>query len=444
MLGFFSIFCVVVCIVIMAVSIQSAVNLRKAKPDDPVGKQSRDLLEDKEALRYLNIYTSAFRTMNVNTLYSTMTDFMYHSTATAIQGFAKLGVRKEIDFELDPKQKSYAGELVSDDGKLVTSASHIYCSRYRERLVDTVSNAVLHTYEAANVDIILHLSRSIAKDTAETKYCSGCGAPLQTNGEIFVCQHCGATYTSDSYDWMISAYSTFDNKKANALYTPIGCAAFLLFFALPIMGFCSSNNPGLAAIVTALDLLLVAAAGIYAGVVRKVYRGLKQLKDIDPLSPDDLVQHRGLFLISIFYSACNFNLNLLKPFMDSNAYAELLAAYRPSGSYVLSTSTTGMGAIEGLRIENGRQILSVNLTLKLTVLDRNRTIQVIKRKVFFEMYRNEHVRYEHKLSSESFTCKGCGMSVNLTANGKCKYCGTEYDIADYDWKLGRIDFNACI
>lgn len=51
MLGFFSILCVAACIVIMVVSIQSAVHLRKAKPDDPAGKPSRDSLEDKEALR---------------------------------------------------------------------------------------------------------------------------------------------------------------------------------------------------------------------------------------------------------------------------------------------------------------------------------------------------------------------------------------------------------
>lgn len=35
-------------------------------------------------------------------------------------------------------------------------------------------------------------------------------------------------------------------------------------------------------------------------------------------------------------------------------------------------------------------------------------------------------------------CPGCGASIDVNGNGKCEYCGTSYDLKDYDYILVSI------
>jgi rRNA maturation endonuclease Nob1 len=48
------------------------------------------------------------------------------------------------------------------------------------------------------------------------------------------------------------------------------------------------------------------------------------------------------------------------------------------------------------------------------------------------------------LTAQARKCIGCGDSLNLTASGACKSCGTEYDVADFDWKIAYVDANAFV
>ena len=36
-------------------------------------------------------------------------------------------------------------------------------------------------------------------------------------------------------------------------------------------------------------------------------------------------------------------------------------------------------------------------------------------------------------------CPGCGASISVNTSGKCEYCGTIFNLEDYDYVIVRID-----
>ncbi len=36
-------------------------------------------------------------------------------------------------------------------------------------------------------------------------------------------------------------------------------------------------------------------------------------------------------------------------------------------------------------------------------------------------------------------CPGCGAPININVSGQCQYCGTIYNLEDYDWILTRLE-----
>lgn len=41
--------------------------------------------------------------------------------------------------------------------------------------------------------------------------------------------------------------------------------------------------------------------------------------------------------------------------------------------------------------------------------------------------------------SSARKCPSCGANIDVNNNGKCKYCGTTYNLKDYDWILVNIE-----
>lgn len=44
-----------------------------------------------------------------------------------------------------------------------------------------------------------------------------------------------------------------------------------------------------------------------------------------------------------------------------------------------------------------------------------------------------------KEQSNSRKCPSCGNSIDVNDNGKCTYCGTIYNLEDYDWILTKLE-----
>ena len=42
------------------------------------------------------------------------------------------------------------------------------------------------------------------------------------------------------------------------------------------------------------------------------------------------------------------------------------------------------------------------------------------------------------LSTNNYKCPGCGSNINVNDKGKCNYCGTTFNLEDYDYILVDI------
>ena len=398
--------------------------------------QTTDKIDIAFFLQKLDIYISAVKTGNIRRLHSMMTDSMYHITESDALGLARFGVRREIEYT--PAGFIEPAPLMSD-GKVSWSSVQFPC-KYTERLIDNQTGQVLHTEHHEKADIIMHITRSGMRDPGEIISCTGCGQPVNTGGELFICQHCGATYTSDSYDWSISGYHLLDMKNTSPMLRYGTYGVMILMVLLPILGFISGKVEFLKMVVIIGDILM-AGVVLYYGLwmVPTTFKGLNDMKRIDPLFSMNKCGSRMQYLLAVFFSAMNYNVAGLKPFIDPYVYAEIRQNYRPTGSLVLKTDVTGMGKAHPVVRQGGRIYFSTTADFVLTVLDSSRRVQKVKKKMTFQMFRAEGAMTTLKPASEVLQCPGCGRSINLTADGRCKYCGAEYDLSQTDWIIGRVD-----
>jgi len=145
------------------------------------------------------------------------------------------------------------------------------------------------------------------------------------------------------------------------------------------------------------------------------------------------------YLMSIFFSATNYNPNTLKPFVDPYVFAEMMQTFQHTGNYVLKVDTTGQGNTSETSRYGGRIYMTLSIDTDVTILDINRQVRKEKRKLNFQVCRAEGAMTSIKTVAEVLECPGCGRTINLTADGKCKKCGTEYDLSQIDWIFGRLD-----
>ncbi len=59
--------------------------------------------------------------------------------------------------------------------------------------------------------------------------------------------------------------------------------------------------------------------------------------------------------------------------------------------------------------------------------------------------RTNYLTFEKKISTKEIglvrKCPGCGASISVNTSGKCEYCGTIYNLEDYDYILVSINVN---
>lgn len=403
--------------------------------------QTPDKVEVGKFLEKLDIYISALKMGNIRKLNSIMSDSMYHMTETDAQVLARLGVRRDIEYVTTGFIESVP---MMSDGKVSWSTIQIPC-RYTERLIDFQTDEVVNTTYYSDATLVMHLTRSDSRQPGEEVSCIGCGQPISTGGELFICQHCGATYTSDSYDWSISGYAVLSEKiegmgKASAMMMRASIAVMIMMVALPILGFISTAAPFLRFIVIPGNILM-AGAVLYWGlkVVPESFRGLNDMRRIDPLFSMQKFFSRVQYLVAVFFNAMNYNYNNLKPFIDPYVYAEIVQNYNPTGNYVLKVDITGDGKTSEVTRHGGKIYMTVTANMFLTVIDSYRRVQKVEKQLAFQVCRAESAMTTLKPNPDVLICPGCDRSINLTADGKCKFCGADYDLSQIDWILGRVD-----
>ena len=400
-----------------------------------------DKVDNRVLLKSLQTYIDAIRTNSPRRLHNIMTDALYHTTQVKVEGMTRIGLRREIEYEHTGVMEPAS---IMQDGKITWAQLWVPC-KYTERLVDSTTGAVLETTQIDNANIVLDITRNPDREPGEEINCLGCGNPIDSDGELFICKYCKATYTADSYDWSIAGYDVYKgwgtskSLGVNPLLTGIVSVMMGLMVFNPILGFIAGGNSALTPVVWILNIITLGAVFFYVyWLIPHAMKGFIELKKIDPLSSLMQLHNRTEYLLSIFFSAMSFSPRILKPFIEPSIYEEISQNFKPTGNYVLNVEGAGWGTMSGAIKHEGKIYFNYSIDFFLTVFDSSRRLNKIKKKLNFQLCRGENVVTENKGGPEALVCPGCGKTINLTADGRCKYCKTEYDLSQVDWILGRV------
>ena len=230
--------------------------------------------------------------------------------------------------------------------------------------------------------------------------------------------------------------------KTSPVMTITTFVAAIMLILLPILGFGSGEKPGQMAFVIIGSIIMLAVVSYYTFVMLpNSTKSIDELRKMDPLFSQGSFDSRIGYLMKAFYCAMNFDVTSLKPFIDPYIYNEMRQTYRPTGKYILYAQPLFKMSFKGSSVVRhmGRIFINYQREYQLTVFDGSRRIQKVTQLIKYQLCRGENVRTAYKNNMEALVCPGCGMSINLTANGKCKFCGTEQDLSQVDWIFGRID-----
>ncbi len=57
--------------------------------------------------------------------------------------------------------------------------------------------------------------------------------------------------------------------------------------------------------------------------------------------------------------------------------------------------------------------------------------------------KNHYITFTKKINAEKYNeirrCPGCGASIDINNNGRCKYCGTTFNAKDYDYIITKME-----
>ncbi len=395
-------------------------------------------LSQDRALYYLRLYCEVFKTQNLLSVVSIMSNQFYNKISNMINAYGRIGIRKEIELAPYPPEENAADDTT------------VYAQGYRdmsvnstdfqvlERYVDTQTGRVLHERYKNKQSIITTLMRGTHRTEAEELHCLGCGNKVDTSGETFVCKFCGATYRADSFDWVMDGLQIGlgailkTNKAARfaLVLTLVGMAAVPLSVVALFVDF-------FVWLAILCNISYIAAVVFALVVERKVLKSMSPLEQYDPGESIMHLNSRFSNILERLAFAMDFNVSEAASDLDAPLY-NYLATLTPRGDYHVLEASVFTGDFQYYHADN-RQYLDAPVTLAFLLLTQDRQIAEISKTVNARFYRNINTRISVQNQMQNVTCSVCGFSLDLTAQGSCKYCGTQYDMADFDWKLASID-----
>ncbi|MDR0325417.1 MAG: hypothetical protein LBI19_04890 [Oscillospiraceae bacterium] len=419
-----------------------ALNLQKV-PVELADKRPAELPYET-ALYYLETFVRLFKTQNLASVASIMGDTFYYSLQGVIKGLNRLGIRKEIQLDPYPGEPGIPADYtfrVFGGGKTDVSAETITCN-YSEKYIDSTTDAVLYSRELRRKRATVGVARSSAREETQAVYCINCGEVIDTSGELFICPGCRASYHADSYDWVICNIVLPKNETSVMQNTRRAVFAFMAAAALlPILSLIAGGS------IFVQGFIILCCAAMLIATIRfsqvfhiGVYTGINKVSRLDPLCTAALIGMRIYYLISRLYNAHDHNPHDISTLMDENAFKAYRENYLHSGTYVLDIINADTLKTE-FCLRNGRQVLDVTVKAALLTLTPERQVETVEKKIELSLYRNENTRYEYLLAAETQRCPNCSENLDMTAHGACKACRTQFDIADFDWKIASVNQN---
>ena len=396
---------------------------------------SQDLLDENTKKMFFENLTEVYKTLNMKTIMSIVTENLYYSMEAGLSILAKAGLRKEITIiPIMSSQKKEQQPFVVADGKNDMLADGLYC-RYVEKYIDNATGKLLYKKEIPNALYVVELIKRDSLDLENEYFCSNCGASMRINGNFFDCDHCGTHYNTESYSWSASDVIV-QNKKKDNLTSNVFIGLILTFIAVNLLGM---NFPDsvLSSISVGLDLLLVLSSILIALIGNYRLRFMRQISRSDENFSRFSFKKRIVYLLRKYYLAKDFQNFLVQPFMVPALYKKFEADNKQDDYYVLDFDVLAL-RIKKYYVENGRQVADLEVKAKIASMNHKKKLRKKKQKIRLSVCRDEKTFTKVYDKINKMTCDNCGASINLTKDGKCKYCGNSFDLAKFDWIISEI------
>ncbi len=399
------------------------------------GREAARMLDKENRNRIMKNITGVTKTFNLKTIMSTVTESMYYSTECLVNVLKKLGIRKEVKVEIDEALDNLDTNfsLVMADGKNNMMVENIPC-RYTETYIDNVSEKVLLKKEYEKAYYNMELLKSDCMERESAHFCSNCGAPMEINGDFFLCGNCNTKYSTESYNWVVTNAYAYNVKKGNVQS---------FFYMVPVivvmlMGFIGMVGGTLMAVVSVLcDLALLAAVFLFGRDIKAKMHYFNVMIEYDPNMSKKVFEKRLQYLVRLYERARDFDINRLKPFMEPKLYEKIKAENKYDDFYFLDMEVERT-LLTDFRIEGDKQIADAKIRMVKTTMNENKKVRSKREEISFSIYRHKDCLTDIKKNAEMFTCENCGSTVNLTLDGKCKYCGNTFDVSKYDWIIYQV------
>ena len=401
------------------------------------GDKGKSIIPKDTTENLIKAYNKVYSTFNMKAMENMLTENMHYTTKCSVESLRKMGLKKEISYKVDQEiakiQENQAINIVMEDGKNDMTITTIPCE-YTETYIDSTTDKKLYTHtKKAQLNVSFLKSNQVEKD--KDTFCINCGTPMESHGDFFDCPSCKSHYSAENYKWSINDIAVVERSNVLTGFILAGIVGMVLLSTAAAI--VNKFMFGLAIV----GVNLAAFAGVMAYILwlNKVLSVYKVMAVDDPLASRTTFFTRISYLVRTLEMARDFDISKTKAFMEPEMYEKIKAANKYD-DYFLVDFEVKSGVLSNYRTEGDFRHLDVKLKLNQLILRTDKKKKKIKRKtkkLNYAVKRHVNAKTEVNNSIKMITCKNCGANINLTLNGKCKYCGDNYNIAEYDWILTK-------
>lgn len=420
------------CIVFAAFSLVYIIvsNIKFAKP-----AQDAKQLDRETALILLQKFITFFKDFNAEIAKTICSELFYYSLDTELRALQRVGIRKLITFKEAPSLPHFGQDVRIGDGKN-NFATGLLKGEYEEKYINTGNDQVLYTKTVPVATLVLAAIQSGNAFGKEQFYCSNCGIQLKVESNYIVCPRCGTKYNTESKEWALTDVRVMNYQKSNqqtnlialTIFAALGLS-FVGKYLIPV----AAHNALMLVLNTALILLTVS----YYNRLNRTFKILQKIAKRDLHFSRMVFVSRIEYLINLYFKAKSYNPQLIRAFSSRELSEKLLARY--SDQEVLIDLEIKAVDLIGSENVNDHQVITAKAQLIMVVVDRHKRVRRRKVKTVLKLSRHNDAKTQVFTEADYLLCDGCGASINLTADGQCKYCSNPIDLSKYDWTLVEIN-----
>lgn len=434
--------------------VQARMSSMQVYVPDEKGIEFEKRISPDKANHLRSLYEKVFRSLDIRMVMGIMTDLLINETNLRIKAYNRLGITRQIVFEPEPEKNRSEALVVVNSGKFTVTNEEASGS-YREQFIDSTTGLVLWERAWPKGGYNMRLIRNPEAGKLKERFCEGCGSPVLMEGEAYLCKNCGAKYTSDSYEWMLSHVAVWNagvvrgaENDDSTLYSLIVKRIFPFgSMAMSVLGFFSGLNiilKFLTILSIAVNLLMYWIVGIPS--IFWATTPYKKLIAFDSMASPMKVMDRAAYLSGMMYGCSQNEPAKIKPFMEPDCYRKWSQRLREQALVQQNSSQIfhwesrfSTAGIRKFWVSGGMQHVLVGGMMEYWYLTSDRKVHTASQYNSLILCRKEKVRYKRAMDVECFCCKNCEMPIDFTADGQCRFCGSGYDIADFDWKIEALN-----